>query len=77
MLDLLIRGATVYDGTRRPGRVADGGVSQEKVTEVGNIKEKAKTGVHGVWVNGVQVFDGRGYAGLKSGPGRVLRDCAR
>ena len=30
-------------------------------------------GVHGVWVNGVQVFDGRGYAALDSGPGEVLR----
>lgn len=30
-------------------------------------------GVHGVWVNGVRVFDGRGYAALDSGPGEVLR----
>jgi N-acyl-D-aspartate/D-glutamate deacylase len=30
-------------------------------------------GVHGVWVNGVPVFDGRGYAALDSGPGEVLR----
>ena len=30
-------------------------------------------GVHGVWVNGVNVFDGRGYAALDSGPGEVLR----
>ena len=29
-------------------------------------------GVHGVWVNGVQVFDGR-YTTLDSGPGQVLR----
>jgi N-acyl-D-aspartate/D-glutamate deacylase len=30
-------------------------------------------GVHGVWVNGVQVFDGERYTGLDSGPGEVLR----
>jgi N-acyl-D-aspartate/D-glutamate deacylase len=30
-------------------------------------------GVHGVWVNGVQVHDGREYAALPRGPGRVLR----
>ena len=31
------------------------------------------TGVHGVWVNGAQVFDGKRYAALDSGPGEVLR----
>jgi N-acyl-D-aspartate/D-glutamate deacylase len=30
-------------------------------------------GVHGVWVNGVLVHDGRDYAPLARGPGRVLR----
>jgi N-acyl-D-amino-acid deacylase len=30
-------------------------------------------GVHGVWVNGVAVFDGQRYTGLDSGPGEVLR----
>jgi N-acyl-D-aspartate/D-glutamate deacylase len=29
-------------------------------------------GVHGVWVNGTQVHDGRGYLPLDSGPGQVL-----
>jgi N-acyl-D-aspartate/D-glutamate deacylase len=29
-------------------------------------------GVHGVWVNGVKVHDGREYAPLDAGPGRVL-----
>jgi len=33
-------------------------------------------GVHGVWVNGVRVHDGRGYAALEQGPGRVLREYA-
>jgi N-acyl-D-amino-acid deacylase len=30
-------------------------------------------GVHGVWVNGVRVFDGRRYDELAAGPGNVLR----
>jgi N-acyl-D-aspartate/D-glutamate deacylase len=30
-------------------------------------------GVHGVWVNGVQVFDGHRYTALDCGPGEVLR----
>jgi N-acyl-D-amino-acid deacylase len=30
-------------------------------------------GVHGVWVNGVRVHDGRTYAQLAQGPGKVLR----
>jgi N-acyl-D-aspartate/D-glutamate deacylase len=29
-------------------------------------------GVHGVWVNGVKVFDGERYAALEAGPGQVL-----
>jgi N-acyl-D-aspartate/D-glutamate deacylase len=29
-------------------------------------------GVHGVWVNGAQVFDGERYAALEAGPGHVL-----
>lgn len=34
---------------------------------------RAPRGVHGVWVNGTQVFDGRRHAALASGPGTVLR----
>ncbi len=30
-------------------------------------------GVHGVWVNGAQVYDGRDYLPLDAGPGHVLR----
>jgi hypothetical protein len=30
-------------------------------------------GVHGVWVNGTRVHDGRDYAPLARGPGSVLR----
>jgi len=35
---------------------------------------RAPLGVHGVWVNGVQVCDGQGIAALESGPGQVLRE---
>jgi N-acyl-D-aspartate/D-glutamate deacylase len=31
-------------------------------------------GLHGVWVNGVQVHDGRGYLPLERGPGQVLTE---
>jgi N-acyl-D-aspartate/D-glutamate deacylase len=30
-------------------------------------------GVHGVWVNGTRVHDGKAYASLARGPGKVLR----
>ncbi len=33
-------------------------------------------GVHGVWINGTQVFDGTDYVELAKGPGQVLRDFA-
>jgi N-acyl-D-aspartate/D-glutamate deacylase len=42
MLDLLIRGATVYDGTGRPGMRADLGVAQGKIAAVGALKESAQ-----------------------------------
>ena len=31
-------------------------------------------GVHGVWVNGVQVHDGKDYVGHDKGPGQVLKE---
>jgi N-acyl-D-aspartate/D-glutamate deacylase len=38
----------------------------------GTRKVRDPLGVHGVWVNGVQVHDGQAYAALESGPGHVL-----
>jgi hypothetical protein len=33
---------------------------------------RSAIGVAGVWVNGVQVFDGKDYVALAQGPGAVL-----
>ena len=33
---------------------------------------RGSTGVHGVFVNGVEVYGGDGYAALDRGPGQVL-----
>jgi hypothetical protein len=33
---------------------------------------RSPLGVHGVWVNGVQVHDGKDYLALEAGPGAVL-----
>src|SRR5215471_17992269 len=43
MLDFVIRGAMVYDGSGRPGRIADVGVSQGRILEVGQISGKANS----------------------------------
>jgi N-acyl-D-amino-acid deacylase len=42
MLDLLIRGATLYDGTGAAPRAADVAVSAGKIVEIGRIKASAK-----------------------------------
>ena len=38
----------------------------------GSRMVRESRGVHGVWVNGIQVHDGRKYAQLERGPGTVL-----
>jgi N-acyl-D-aspartate/D-glutamate deacylase len=57
-----------------PGAVGVSGLRKLKDLPAGGARMvRDPEGVHGVWVNGVQVFDGRHYAELDSGPGEVLR----
>jgi N-acyl-D-aspartate/D-glutamate deacylase len=72
-------------GEIRPGAWADLVLFDPKTVGVSNLRRvrdlpgggarmiRDPTGVHGVWVNGVRVHDGRDYAPLARGPGQVLR----
>jgi N-acyl-D-aspartate/D-glutamate deacylase len=56
-----------------PARV--GVTAAERVTDLpagGRRTIRRSTGVHGVFVNGVEVYDGNAYKTLESGPGHVL-----
>jgi N-acyl-D-aspartate/D-glutamate deacylase len=75
-------------GEIRPGAFADLLLFDPKTVGVSNLQRvkdmpaggtrmvREPVGVHGVWVNGVRVHDGRSYCELEQGPGRVLRDYA-
>jgi N-acyl-D-aspartate/D-glutamate deacylase len=41
MLDMIIRGGTVVDGTGAPGRLADIGISNGRITAIGTVEEPA------------------------------------
>ena len=72
-------------GEIRPGAWADLLLFDPQAVGVSNLRRvrdlpgggarmiREPTGVHGVWVNGVRVHDGRDYAALARGPGQVLR----
>jgi N-acyl-D-amino-acid deacylase len=61
---LLFDPATVRSGPKRRANDLPGGGTRVMVDPVG---------VRGVWVNGVEVFDGSEYTALPRGPGHVLR----
>jgi N-acyl-D-aspartate/D-glutamate deacylase len=72
-------------GTIAPGQAADlllfdpatvGISALEKQNDLpggGTRMMRRPRGVHGVWVNGLQAFDGTNYVEWQRGPGRVLR----
>lgn len=47
-------------------------VRQRDLPAGGERMIRRPTGVHGVWVNGTQVFDGTDYVALDAGPGHVI-----
>jgi N-acyl-D-amino-acid deacylase len=58
-----------------PARVGVSSLRKVKDLPAGGARMlRDPLGVHGVWVNGVEVFDGRRYTALDGGPGAVLRD---
>jgi N-acyl-D-aspartate/D-glutamate deacylase len=57
-----------------PAKVGVSGLRRVKDLPAGGTRMvRDALGLHGVWVNGVQVFDGERYTALDCGPGEVLR----
>ena len=58
-----------------PARVGVSGLERRKDLPAGGSRmTRRPEGVHGVWVNGRQIHDGRDYLSLESGPGHVLTE---
>lgn len=76
-------------GYLRPGAPADMLLFDPATVGIGPVKAvtdlpgggtrrvRDPIGVHGVWVNGVQVHDGQRYVNMPAGPGRVLTEFVR
>jgi N-acyl-D-amino-acid deacylase len=61
-----------------PARVGISGLRRVKDLPAGGARMvRDPVGVHGVWVNGVRIHDGKAYTALARGPGRVLREYLR
>jgi len=61
-----------------PARVGVSGLRRVRDLPAGGARMvRDPVGVHGVWVNGVRVHDGKAYAALGRGPGHVLREYLR
>ena len=57
-----------------PARVGVSGLEKRSDLPAGGIRRvRAPIGLHGVWVNGLRVFDGAQHFSESAGPGRVLR----
>jgi N-acyl-D-aspartate/D-glutamate deacylase len=58
-----------------PARVGVSALERRKDLPAGGWRmTRRPEGVHGVWVNGRQIHDGREYLSLESGPGHVLTE---
>jgi N-acyl-D-aspartate/D-glutamate deacylase len=58
-----------------PSTVGISGLKKQKDLPGGGTRMlREPVGVHGVWVNGVQVHDGKDYLPMKEGPGQVLAE---
>jgi len=58
-----------------PSTVGISGLEKRKDLPGGGARMiRHPVGVHGVWVNGVQVHDGKDYAQMERGPGQVLTE---
>ena len=58
-----------------PARVGVSALERRKDLPAGGARMMRRPeGVHGVWVNGEQIHDGREYLWLESGPGHVLTE---